>query len=192
MVIYRQLQEALKQQLSQLARLPEMNIPSLLRLLEKLRENRFNLVILGAFKRGKSTLINALLEEAILPTAIIPLTSVVTILGYGENLAIDVLFRDGQKRRISQGDLVDFITEKGNPKNQKGVQEVNITYPSDYLKDGVRIIDTPGVGSVYSHNTEVAYNYLPHVDAAVFVVTVDPPLFCCRTRIFEGHPRIRP
>ncbi len=176
MLIYRQLQEALKQQLSQLARLPEMNIPSLLRLLEKLRENRFNLVILGAFKRGKSTLINALLGEAILPTAIIPLTSVVTILGYGENLAIDVLFRDGQKRRISQGDLVDFITEKGNPKNQKGVQEVNITYPSDYLKDGVRIIDTPGVGSVYSHNTEVAYNYLPHVDAAVFVVTVDPPL----------------
>jgi small GTP-binding protein len=173
---YRRLQEALEQQLSQLARLPELNTPGLLRLLEKLRQNRFNLVILGAFKRGKSTLINALLGEAILPTAIIPLTSVVTILAYGESLNIEVLFRDGQKRRISQEELVDFITEKGNPRNQKGVQEVEITYPSDYLKDGVRIIDTPGVGSVYSHNTEIAYNYLPEVDAAIFVVTADPPL----------------
>ncbi|MGA9755336.1 MAG: dynamin family protein, partial [Desulfobaccales bacterium] len=70
----------------------------------------------------------------------------------------------------------EYITEKGNPRNQKGVREVEITFPSDYLKDGVRIIDTPGVGSVYSHNTEVAYNYLPQVDAAVFVVSVDPPL----------------
>jgi small GTP-binding protein len=176
MQTYRQLREALEKQLIQLSGLPEMKTPNLLRLVEKLRENRFNLVILGAFKRGKSSLINALLGEAILPTAIIPLTSVVTILGYGESLAIDVLFRDGHKHRISSGELVDFITEKGNPKNQKGVQEVEISYPSPYLQDGVRIIDTPGVGSVYSHNTEVAYNYLPQVDAAVFVVTVDPPL----------------
>ena len=173
---YRHFQEALEQQLSQLARLPEINAPGLTRLLSKLRENRFNLVILGAFKRGKSTLINALLGEAILPTAIIPLTSVVTILSYGESLAIEVLFRDGQKRRIPREKLADYITEKGNPRNQKGVLEVEIVYPSAYLEDGVRIIDTPGVGSVYSHNTEVAYKYLPQVDAAVFVVTADPPL----------------
>ncbi|OGP75389.1 MAG: hypothetical protein A2Y80_00535 [Deltaproteobacteria bacterium RBG_13_58_19] len=173
---YRKLQAALEQQLSHLAELPEMAGPHLARLLEKLRQNRFHLVILGAFKRGKSTLINALLGEAVLPTAIVPLTSVVTILSYGEQLNIEVQFHNGQRRRISQAELVDYITEKGNPRNRKGVREVEITYPSDYLRDGVRIIDTPGVGSVYSHNTEVAYNYLPQVDAAVFVITVDPPL----------------
>ena len=85
-------------------------------------------------------------------------------------------FQNGQARQIAQKELVDYITEKGNPKNQKGVREVKIFYPSEYLRDGVRIIDTPGVGSVYSHNTDVAYNYLPQVDAAIFVVTVDPPL----------------
>ncbi len=173
---YQQLQEALDKQLTQLTRLPEFQGPPLHRLLDKLRQNRFHLVVLGAFKRGKSTLINALLGEAVLPTAIIPLTSVVTILSYGERLTIEVRFHNGQRRRISQIELVDYITEKGNPGNRKGVQEVEITYPSEYLKDGVRIIDTPGVGSVYSHNTEVAYNYLPQVDAAVLVVTVDPPL----------------
>uniref|UniRef100_A0A7V6DQI9 Dynamin N-terminal domain-containing protein n=1 Tax=Desulfobacca acetoxidans TaxID=60893 RepID=A0A7V6DQI9_9BACT len=173
---YRELQEVLERQLWQLTQLPELKSPNIQRLLEKLRANRFNLVVMGAFKRGKSTLINALLGDAILPTAIVPLTSVVTILTYGERLAIEVRFHNGQRRQISQGELIEYITEKGNPGNKKGVQEVEITYPSEYLRDGVRIIDTPGVGSVYTHNTDVAYNYLPQVDAAIFVVTVDPPL----------------
>ena len=173
---YRQFQEALENQLVRLTQFPELKGPNLAQLIDKLRQNRFNLVILGAFKRGKSTLINALLGEPILPTAIVPLTSVVTVLGYGEQLNIEVIFQNGERRKISQRELVDYITEKGNPRNQKGVREVAIAYPSDYLKDGVRVIDTPGVGSVYSHNTEVAYNYLPQVDAAIFVVTVDPPL----------------
>ena len=173
---YRQFQEALENQLVRLTQFPELKGPNLAQLIDKLRQNRFNLVILGAFKRGKSTLINALLGEPILPTAIVPLTSVVTVLGYGEQLNIEVIFQNGEQRKISQRELVDYITEKGNPRNRKGVREVDIAYPSDYLKDGVRVIDTPGVGSVYSHNTEVAYNYLPQVDAAIFVVTVDPPL----------------
>ncbi|MGO9580299.1 MAG: dynamin family protein [Desulfobaccales bacterium] len=176
MGIYRQFQEALETQLVRLAQFPELKGSNIAQLIDKLRQNRFNLVILGAFKRGKSTLINALLGEPILPTAIVPLTSVVTVLGYGEQLNIEVLFQNGERRKISQRELVDYITEKGNPRNRKGVREVDIAYPSDYLKDGVRVIDTPGVGSVYSHNTEVAYNYLPQVDAAIFVVTVDPPL----------------
>jgi small GTP-binding protein len=173
---YREFQDALEQQLRRLAQWPELKGPNLKRLIDKLRTNRFNLVVMGAFKRGKSTLINALLGEAVLPTAIVPLTSVVTILGYGEQLDIQVHFHNGETRRISPNEMADYITEKGNPKNHKGVREVEIAYPSDYLKDGVRIIDTPGVGSVYTHNTDVAYNYLSQVDAAIFVVTVDPPL----------------
>jgi small GTP-binding protein len=176
MGVYRDLKEDLEKELSQLAGLSELQGSNLAQLIDKLRENRFNLVVLGAFKRGKSTLINALLGEPLLPTAIVPLTSVVTVLGYGEHLNIEVVFLQGERKKISQPELVEYITEKGNPRNQKGVRQVDIAYPSDYLKDGVRIIDTPGVGSVYSHNTEVAYNYLPQVDAAIFVVTVDPPL----------------
>jgi GTP-binding protein EngB required for normal cell division len=176
MATYHELQAALEDQLSRLGQMPDLKADNFLRLLEKLRQNRFNLVMLGAFKRGKSSLINALLGTPLLPTGIIPLTSVVTILNYGEKLNIQVHFHNGESRQISQAELRDYITEKGNPQNRKGVREVEIDYPSEYLSDGVRIIDTPGVGSVYSHNSEVAYNYLPQVDAAVFVVTVDPPL----------------
>jgi hypothetical protein len=176
MGIYKQFQQTLEQQLENLSQFPEISRANISFILDKLRQNRFNLVMLGAFKRGKSTLINALLGEPLLPTAVIPLTSVVTIIGYGDQVRIEVLFHNGQRQQISSNELPDYITERGNPQNKKGVMEVDIAYPSDYLKDGVRIIDTPGVGSVYSHNTEVAYNYLPQVDAAIFVVTVDPPL----------------
>lgn len=142
----------------------------------KLEEEAFNLVVLGQFKRGKSTFINALLGESILPTAIIPLTSVVTILRYGPELRVQMEYLNGHLEQIDLADLPAFITERGNPQNKKAVKEVTVFYPSQYLKGGVRIIDTPGAGSVYSHNTEAAYAYLPYVDAGIFVVSVDPPL----------------
>jgi GTPase SAR1 family protein len=143
---------------------------------EKLLNNVFNLVVLGQFKRGKTTLINALLGAEILPTAVVPLTSIATILKYGETLSIKVFFNDGQVTEIGPDRLSQYVTEKGNPKNMKDVLEVVITYPSSYLKDGVRLIDTPGVGSVYEHNTDVAYQYLPKSDAALFLLSVDQPV----------------
>src|SRR4030065_938369 len=143
---------------------------------EKIENNVFNLVVLGQFKRGKTTLINALLGAEILPTAIVPLTSIATILTYGETLNIKVYFNDGRMTEIEPASLPQYVTEKGNPRNEKDVQEVIITYPSSYLKDGVRLIDTPGVGSVYEHNTDVAYQYLPRSDAALFLLSVDQPV----------------
>ena len=142
----------------------------------KLEHEAFNLVILGQFKRGKSTFINALLGESILPTAIVPLTSVVTILRYGPQLKVKVQYLDERRQEVQLSDLSAYITERENPRNKKGVKEVTVFYPSEYLKGGVRIIDTPGAGSVYSHNTDVAYAYLPYVDAAIFVTSADPPL----------------
>lgn len=143
---------------------------------EKIENNVFNLVVLGQFKRGKTSLINALLGAEILPTAVVPLTSIATILMYGETLNIKVYFNDGRVTEIEPANLTQYVTEKGNPRNEKDVQEVIITYPSPYLKDGVRLIDTPGVGSVYEHNTDVAYQYLPKSDAALFLLSVDQPV----------------
>jgi GTPase Era involved in 16S rRNA processing len=142
----------------------------------KIEEEAFNLVILGQFKRGKSTFINALLGESILPTAIVPLTSVVTILRYDPCFKIEVQYLDDRREAVGAEELPAYITERGNPQNKKGVKEVTVFYPSEYLKGGVRIIDTPGVGSVYRHNTDVAYNYLPYVDAGIFIISADPPI----------------
>jgi predicted GTPase len=143
---------------------------------EKLEHNIFNIVVMGQFKRGKTSLINTLIGDDLLPVAVVPLTSIATIITYGEDTKISVCFNDGRCETIEINQLADYVTEKGNPKNIKDVAEVYITYPSKYLKDGVRLIDTPGVGSVYQHNTDVAYHYLPKSDAVFFLVSVDQPM----------------
>jgi len=143
---------------------------------EKLEHNIFNIVVMGQFKRGKTSLINTLIGDDLLPVAVVPLTSIATIITYGEDTKISVCFNDGRCETIEINQLADYVTEKGNPKNIKDVAEVYITYPSKYLKDGVRLVDTPGVGSVYQHNTDVAYRYLPKSDAVFFLVSVDQPM----------------
>ncbi len=85
---------------------------------DKLVQNTFNLVVVGQFKRGKTSLINALLGEEILPVAVVPLTSIVTIMTYGEALRIKVYFNDGRVIEIKPESLAEYVTEKGNPTPQ--------------------------------------------------------------------------
>lgn len=143
---------------------------------QRLITEKFTLVVMGEFKRGKSTLINALLGMSLLPTAVVPLTALPTIIEYGEELQVVVNFQDGRRQEIEPDQLAAYVTEKENPSNQKGVREVNIYLPSQFLKPGIIVVDTPGIGSVYQHNTEAAYAYLPRADAALFIFTTEAPL----------------
>ena len=149
---------------------------SLAEVSQKIEENRFYLVVLGEFKRGKTTFINALLGEPLLPTAVVPLTSIVTMIKYGPKERVEVIFEDGRVEEIPMEDIHLFVTEKGNPGNEKGVRKVEVSYPSPFLQDGVYLVDTPGVGSVFSTNTEVTYGFMPKADAAVFLLASDPPI----------------
>lgn len=144
-------------------------------LVEKLEAETFNLVVVGQFKRGKTCLVNALMGAEILPVAVVPLTSIVTILEFGDELKVRVFFENGRVEEIGREALPDYVTEIGNPRNTRKVKEVVVTYPSPYLRNGVRLVDTPGVGSVYLHNTDAAYEYLPKSDAALFLLSVDQP-----------------
>ncbi len=146
------------------------------RLVHKAEENQFNLVVLGQFKRGKTTFINAMLGQDILPTSVTPLTSVITKIAYGQKIQLEVVFLNQERKMIPLDQLSQYVTERENPKNEKGVQEVFIYYPAEFLKGGIFMIDTPGVGSVYQHNTDVAHEIIPEVDAALFLLGVDPPI----------------
>ncbi|HTP67199.1 MAG TPA: dynamin family protein [Geobacteraceae bacterium] len=143
---------------------------------DKLSSHAFNLLVVGQFNRGKTTLINALIGEALLPVGVIPLTSVVTVLSFGEKPVIKVCFQDGHCVETTPESLDGYVTEKGNPHNVKGVREVAVSYPSPWLKEGICLVDTPGIGSVYSHNTDLAYRYLPKADAVLFLLSADQPV----------------
>ncbi len=150
---------------------------------DRLAEGRFQLAVLGQFKRGKSTLLNALLGENILPISVIPLTAIPTFIRYGQERSIHVHFQDQREEEIHPSSnanwmsktLLGYVSEDVNPKNVKGVSYVEITHPSSILRDVV-LIDTPGIGSTHRHNTEMTLNFLPQCDAALFLVSADPPI----------------
>jgi GTP-binding protein EngB required for normal cell division len=156
-----------------------------LRLLDsRLANEHLQVAVVGQFKRGKSTFINALLGDNVLPTGVIPLTAVATFIAWGEEPLVVVHFRDQAPREefaLESADgireiLFRFVSEKANPENRLGVGRVDLFYPSDILAGGTVIIDTPGFGSTMRHNTEAALQVLPECDAAFFVVSADPPI----------------
>ena len=148
----------------------------LLTVKEHLLSNCFNLVILGQFKRGKTTLINSLIGKEILPSSVVPLTSVVTILKYADEINCNIYMQDDSNRIVRLEELADYITEKGNPKNIRSVRCARIEYPSPFLEKGMLLVDTPGVGSTFLHNTETTYEFLDHLDAALFLMSADVPI----------------
>ncbi|MBI2988953.1 MAG: dynamin family protein [Deltaproteobacteria bacterium] len=150
---------------------------------ERLVEERFHLAVLGQFKRGKSTLLNAFLGEPFLPTSVVPLTSIPTLLYGGSKRCVRISFQDGRSSEFSDLSseqaseiLSNYATEERNPANKLGVAKVEVEHPSSSLSRGVVMIDTPGIGSTLLHNTEATLNFLPHCDAALFVVSADPPI----------------
>lgn len=160
--------------------------------LRRLEAGQFNLVVLGEFKRGKSSLVNALLGRELLPTGVLPLTSAVTVIRSGEPERLLVDFGDGEERERPLDELATLITEAGNPENMLGVESVAIELGSEFLDDGLRLIDTPGVGSSYEHNTETALDFLPHVDAGVMVLAADQPLSAAERELARELAELTP
>jgi GTP-binding protein EngB required for normal cell division len=166
----------LEHALAAAAELPGVDTEALTWLARKITERSFNLVVAGQFKRGKSSVINALLGEALLPVGVVPLTSVVTVIRAGNTARLRIEFLDGTSREIPLTQLPEFVTERGNAKNARQVRQAVIDHPSAWLANGLQLIDTPGIGSVYEHNTDVTREYLPQADAVLLIASVEQPL----------------
>jgi GTP-binding protein EngB required for normal cell division len=146
-------------------------------LVVQLAEDRFNLAVVGQFKRGKSTLMNAVLGRDLLPTGLLPLTSAITTLCYGSTERV-VLRRKGWEleQEVPLARLSDYITERGNPGNEKGLLEARVELPLPFLRRGLHFIDTPGIGSARHENTATTYAFLPQMAAVIFVTSIEAPL----------------
>lgn len=146
-------------------------------LLVKLAEDRFNLAVVGQFKRGKSSLMNAVVGRDLLPTGLLPLTSAITTLCYGpQERALLRRKALSFEQEVPLDQLEDYITERGNPGNEKGLLEARVELPVGFLRRGLHFIDTPGIGSARQENTATTYAFLPEADAVIFVTSVEGPL----------------
>jgi GTPase Era involved in 16S rRNA processing len=144
--------------------------------MQKLNLNRFYCAVVGQFKRGKSTFINALLGEELLPVGVTPVTSVVTIVRFGNVRNTEVVFSDGRCLKLKAAQIKDYVSEQCNPNNVKQVRYVDITSASQFLQDGVVLIDTPGIGSISLHNTQTTQDFIPRIDAAIVMLSADLPI----------------
>jgi GTP-binding protein EngB required for normal cell division len=142
----------------------------------RVSEGRFYVACVGQFKRGKSTLLNALVGYEVVPTGFIPVTAVPTVIRFGDKPHARVRLRDGAWRDVAMTDLKEYVTEELNPENKKSVDGAEVFVPSPLLSSGMCFVDTPGLGSVFTGITATTQAFIPHIDAALVVVGADPPI----------------
>ena len=143
---------------------------------ERVAEGRFYVACIGQFKRGKSSVLNALVGWSVLPTGVVPVTTVPTIVRYGTHASARVRFQAGEWKDIPVDTVVEYVSEEKNPENTKKVAALEIFVPSPLLSTGMCFVDTPGLGSVFTGNTAATQAFIPHIDAALVVIGADPPL----------------
>ena len=159
-------------------------------LLDRLDAARLRVLVVGEAKRGKSTLVDALLGRDVLPSGVTPLTAVTTTVRYGDDERAEVRFLDGHDEKHPLALLSDLVTERGNPGNRRRIAGVTVYVAAPVLADGVELVDTPGTGSVFEWDTRAAHEALRSMDAAVFVLTADPPVSASERDLLEQVARL--
>lgn len=137
---------------------------------------RFRILIAGEAKRGKSTLVNALIGRPLLPTGVTPLTALPVTVHHGDSEKLVVTFGTNRVETRPVADLSAVATESGNPGNRLGITDLTLTTRAPLLSGNVELVDTPGVGTVYQQSSAAATAALDTMDAAILVLTADPPI----------------
>jgi len=135
-----------------------------------------DVAILGQFKAGKSSFLNELLGRKLLPVGVIPVTTVITRISHGPKEWVVVSHFDGTRTEIDLESLDEYTSEAKNPGNEKNVSVVDIELPTLEGYAGLRLVDTPGLGSVFKYHMETSENWLPEVGAALLAISADRPL----------------
>ncbi len=139
-------------------------------------DSSLDVAVLGQFKSGKSSLLNAVLGEPVFPVGAVPVTAIITRAADGPEPVVRVTHEDGSVEEVAPNRLAEFVTEAGNPENQRRVAVVDVFTPSMSDLPGVRLVDTPGLGSVLAHNTETTRTWMPNVAVALVTVSAERPL----------------
>jgi GTP-binding protein EngB required for normal cell division len=146
-------------------------------LFARLAEDRFNLVVVGRFNRGKTSIMNSILGSDRLPVGVIPLTSVITTVSYGTTEQVVLRFnRSNLTTDIPIDALPQYVTQEGNPGNVRGIKIAEVKLRAEVLRRGFYFVDTPGLGSAIAENTRTTEAFLPEADAFLLVTSYESPL----------------
>ncbi len=143
---------------------------------KKLQSHKFAVGILGEFKRGKSTVINAILGKEIMPADILPCSATMNRVSYDMQPSVQLNMMDGTKKNISVDELSEYVT-KTNEKSSANaalVEEATVFYPCRFCQNGVDIVDTPGLNDDERMN-KITEETIPKLDAVIMVLVPDSP-----------------
>jgi GTP-binding protein EngB required for normal cell division len=139
-------------------------------ILDRLESKSFEIALFGRVSSGKSSLLNHIVGSDVLPVGVNPITSVPTRIVFGSKPRILVTTAGQNPQVLEIGRITEFVTEQQNPANKKRVERLVVEYPSDKLKDGVVLVDTPGLGSLASAGAAETLAYLPRCDLGVVLI----------------------
>jgi Dynamin family len=141
-----------------------------------------SVVVAGEFKRGKSTLVNAVLQTAVCPVDADIVTAVPTAVRYGEPVAATAYFEPSEQRpepataNVPLDEIGAYASEDGNPGNRRHLRMVEVVVPRPILRSGLCLIDTPGVGGLDSAHGVITLSTLKGADAVLFVTDASQEL----------------
>lgn len=157
----------------------------------KLEQDEVSLVVLGEFNHGKSTFINALLEAPVLPVGVIPTTATLIELRHGEQPSAEAVRADGRREALAADQLRAVLTigdarpVSAQPAAAPPVDRVELRQPASVLRDGLVIIDTPGVNDMSEQRADITFGVIPHADAVVFLLDATQVLTASERRFLE-------
>ena len=147
------------------------------RLKQAIQQDVFSIVVLGEFSRGKSTFVNALMGEPLLPMDVLPETAVIQVLHYAEKPGVEIVYRNGMvKQGEADRDFLKRFSVRAQQDAADDVEYLRIGYPSSFLQHQVVVVDTPGVSDMDEQRAEVTYGFLPQADMVLFLLDASSPL----------------
>ncbi len=143
---------------------------------EKLKNHIFSVGIMGEFRRGKSTVINALLGQEIVPSDIVPCSATLNYVKWNVNKGAEIYFKDGTVQSIDVEDLSKYVTKitKESEEMSANVEKAVVYYPCQFCQNGVQIIDTPGLNDD-ERMSDISEKVIPTLDAIIMVIVPDSP-----------------
>jgi GTP-binding protein EngB required for normal cell division len=144
--------------------------PRVAGLTARLEDNHLEAALFGRVNCGKSSLLNALLDTDVLPVGVNPITAVPTRLRHATALRAAITFADGRSEECTLEEFRRLITEQGNPGNRRNVTRALVESPSPRLREGIVLVDTPGLGSLARHGAAETMAYLPACDLALVLI----------------------
>ena len=153
----------------------------------KRRTEAFSLVVLGDFKRGKSTIINAILGKSIAPVNVAPETFTINSISYSDTPKAEAVLKNGQRINLLADDLVREKLEKLMRAFPDTLDYIDIKDNAEILKE-IRIVDTPGLSDLDCLDKQVQ-DYLVNADAVIYVASALSPFSESEQFFLASHIR---